>query len=117
MAKSAMIRARTEPEVKKKAEAIIHALGLNPTTVITMLYRQIIRLRGLPFEPNTTTLAAMRAAESDHDLIRAGSVDELMDLLADDEGPEDGTPTGRNKAVQKRRESNQETRMGHGTSR
>ena len=117
MAKTAMIRARTEPDVKEKAESIIHELGLNPTAVITMLYRQIIRLRGLPFEPNATTLAAMRAAESDQDLVRAGSVDELMALLADDEGPEDGTPTGRNEAVQERRKAHPKPRMGHGASR
>lgn len=81
MPKSATIRARAEPEVKEAAEAIIHELGLSPTTVITMLYRQIIRLRGLPFQPNAATLAAMRETARGENLVRADSVNALMRKL------------------------------------
>jgi len=117
MSKTAMIRARTEPEVKEKAEAIIHAMGLSPTAVITMLYRQIIRLRGLPFQPNATTLAAMRDAELGRDLIRADSVDELIGLLADDEEPENGSQAGGHKTVQKGSKAVGKARVGHSASR
>ncbi len=85
MAKSAMIRARTEPAVKRRAEAVIRALGLTPTAAITMFYRQIIRLRGLPFEPNTTTLTAMRETARGENLIRANSMDDLLDEIRPDE--------------------------------
>ena len=82
MAKTAMIRARTEPEVKRKAEKVIRALGLSPTAAITMFYHQIIRLRGLPFQPNAVTLAAMRDAERGENLVRADSVEDFFAELS-----------------------------------
>ncbi len=56
--KTAMLRARVEPDLKKEAEAILKQLGINPTQVVTMLYRQIVMARGLPFDvkvPNAVT--------------------------------------------------------------
>ena len=117
MAKSAMIRARAEPEVKEKAEKIIHSMGLTPTAVITMLYRQIIRLRALPFQPSATTLAAMRDAELGRDLIRADSVADLIGFLDDGETPENGTPAGRDKTVQEGSKADRKSRVGHRASR
>ena|SRR5216684_1871462 len=58
VSKSAMIRARVEPELKDRAEAMLEELGLTATSAITLFYRQIIERRGLPFElrlPNATT--------------------------------------------------------------
>lgn len=49
MAKTAMIRARAEPDLKMAAEDILADLGLTPTQAITLLYREIVRARGLPF--------------------------------------------------------------------
>jgi DNA-damage-inducible protein J len=114
MAKSATIRARTEPDVKEKAEAVIRDLGLSPSAVITMLYRAIIRLRGLPFEPNTTTLAAMRDAELGKDLIEAGSMDELIVLLAEpDEELGNGAKVRHDQAVQGRSTARDKAQLGH----
>ena len=48
--KTANILVRIEPEIKKEAEDIINELGLTPSIVINMLYRQIIFQRGIPFE-------------------------------------------------------------------
>jgi DNA-damage-inducible protein J len=50
MAKSEMIRARVEPELKRRAETILTRLGVTPTAAITMLYTQVVLKRGLPFE-------------------------------------------------------------------
>jgi DNA-damage-inducible protein J len=50
MSKSEMIRARVEPELKRRAETILARLGVTPTSAITMLYRQVVLKRGLPFE-------------------------------------------------------------------
>jgi len=50
MAKSAMIRARIEPQIKKKAEAILKKMGLNTTGAVSLLYHQIVFKGGLPFE-------------------------------------------------------------------
>jgi DNA-damage-inducible protein J len=84
-AKTAMIRARAEPQVKKRAEAVLRKLGLSPTDAITMFYLQIIRIGGLPFQPNATTLAAMRDAERGENLVRANSAEEFFAELTSNE--------------------------------
>jgi DNA-damage-inducible protein J len=106
-----MIRARTEPDVKEKAEAVIREMGLNPSSVITMLYRAIIRRGALPFDPNITTLAAMRAAKRAENLIRAKSADDLIGLLADEKGTARGARGSRQEAVQKGPEANRKARV------
>ena len=56
--KTAMLRARIEPTLKSEAEAILDQLGVNPTQAVTMLYRQVVMLQGLPFDvkvPNAVT--------------------------------------------------------------
>jgi DNA-damage-inducible protein J len=50
MAKTETIRARVEPELKREAEAVLKALGLNASEAITLFYRQVALRRGLPFE-------------------------------------------------------------------
>lgn len=85
MPKSAMIRARVEPDLKERAEAMFEELGLSPTTAITLFYRQVVQFEGLPFSvriPNSATRRAMRDAEAGRNLIRAGSMDELRAKLA-----------------------------------
>lgn len=62
MTKSAVVQARIEPGLKKEADAILAAIGLNPTTAITLFYTQLVRQRGLPLElkaPNDETLDAI----------------------------------------------------------
>ena len=84
-----MIRARIQPDLKAKAEAMLDKLGLSPSTAINLFYRQIVAHRGLPFEvklPNTKTKKSMRDAQAGRGLIRARTVDELVETL--DDGPE-----------------------------
>jgi DNA-damage-inducible protein J len=50
MAKTETIRARVEPALKQRAESILDRLGVTPTAAITMLYRQIVLRKGLPFD-------------------------------------------------------------------
>ena len=47
--KTANVLARVEPEVKEKAEFILAQLGVPASTVINMLYRQIIMTKSIPF--------------------------------------------------------------------
>ena len=71
MAKTETIRARVEPELKREAEGVLKALGLNASEAITLFYRQVALRRGLPFEislPNELTRAAMRDALEGRDL-------------------------------------------------
>lgn len=84
MLKSAMIRARVEPDLKQRAEAMLEELGLSPTTAITLFYRQVVQSQGLPFRvriPNVATRRAMREAQAGRNLIRAGAMDELRAKL------------------------------------
>jgi DNA-damage-inducible protein J len=83
MARTAMIRARTEEDVKHKAEEVLRKLGITPTEVINLLYNQIILRQGIPFEikvPNAETIAAMNEDISDEK--RYESVDEMFEDLA-----------------------------------
>lgn len=47
--KTANVLARVEPEVKEQAESIMSMLGVPASTVINMLYKQIILTRSIPF--------------------------------------------------------------------
>ncbi len=47
--KTANILARVEPDVKEQAEMILAKLGVPASTVINMLYKQIIMTRSIPF--------------------------------------------------------------------
>jgi DNA-damage-inducible protein J len=81
MAKSEMIRARVEPDLKHDAEAVFSTLGLSPTEAITLFYKQVALQHGLPFEvrvPNAETLEAMRQAREKEGLIKYDSVNDLM---------------------------------------
>ena len=67
MAKTAMIRARVEPELKYQAEKVFSELGLSPTEAITLFYRQVTLHYGLPFPvrvPNAETVEALRQARA-----------------------------------------------------
>ena len=50
--RTANVTARVEPEIKEQAEAVMAKLGLPVSTVINMLYREIILWDGLPFRPS-----------------------------------------------------------------
>ncbi len=84
MKKSAVVRARIEPELKEHAEAILDRLGLNPTQAITIFYRQVELRDGLPFEvsiPNATTRRVFEATDAGRDLIRCTDVDDMFRKL------------------------------------
>lgn len=66
--KSATVRARIEPSLKEAAERILDGIGLDPTTVVTALYRQIVARNGMPFEFELTegrTRKSVQAAKRD----------------------------------------------------
>ena len=92
--KTANVLARVEPDVKEQAEAIMAKLGIPASTVINMLYKQIIMTRSIPFtlsvpsapiardEMDTATFNAMM--EEGLSQAKAGqgySLDEAFDLL------------------------------------
>ena len=80
MAKTEMIRARVEPELKHDAEEVFSALGLSATEAITLFYTQVTLHDGLPFEvkiPNAETREALRQAREKEDLKEYDSLDDL----------------------------------------
>ena len=80
MAKTEMIRARVEPELKYQAEEVFSGLGLSPTEAITLFYRQVTLHHGLPFAvkvPNAETLAALRQARAGKGLTEYANLEDL----------------------------------------
>jgi len=49
MAKTAVVRARMEPELKMHAEKILESVGIKPSEAINMFYHQVEKAGGLPF--------------------------------------------------------------------
>jgi len=81
--KTGMIRARIDPALKDRAEAILNSLGLNASDAIRLFYTQITLTEGLPFPvkiPNAQTVHAMQAADAGK-VTRHGSTAELFEKL------------------------------------
>jgi DNA-damage-inducible protein J len=84
MSKSAVIRARVEPDVKEHAEAIFRKLGLNATDAITLFYKQVGLCNGLPFDiriPNEETLKAFEDTRNGIGLTHYDNAQEMYDDL------------------------------------
>ena len=65
MAKTAMINARIEPELKEEVDEIFDELGLTTTEAVTLFFKRVKNYRGLPFEvrlPNAETQKAIQQA-------------------------------------------------------
>jgi DNA-damage-inducible protein J len=85
MSKSAMIRARLEPELKENAETVLRRLGLNATQAITMFYKQVELRGGLPFDvvmPTPTTKRTLDATDAGRNLVLCEDADDMFDKLA-----------------------------------
>jgi DNA-damage-inducible protein J len=84
MSKTAMVRARLEPDLKNRAESVFHRLGLNATQAITIFYRQVELRDGLPFDvvvPTATTKRTFEASETGRDLVICDDADDLFRKL------------------------------------
>jgi DNA-damage-inducible protein J len=87
MATSARVQVTVDTRVKEEATAIYAAVGLTIEEAFRIMLMRTVAERALPFDPlipNTETVEAMKAARQG-DVVKVGSVDELMaDLHADD---------------------------------
>lgn len=84
MNKSAMVRARVEPELKNQAESVFHRLGLNATQAITIFYKQVELRDGLPFDvvvPTPTTKRTFAASEAGRDLVVCKDAEDMFHKL------------------------------------
>lgn len=84
MSKAAFIRARIEPDLKFLAESVLNELGVTPTQVITMLYKQIAREQEVPLSlrlPNALTRKTMDETDQNIGLIECKNTDDLFGKL------------------------------------
>lgn len=82
--KSAMIRARIEPELKNQAERLFEQLGLTMTDAIGLFFRRALSRQGLPFDvrlPNRTTIKTFKATDAGKNLIHAKDAKEMFKKL------------------------------------
>ena len=84
MARTAMINARTERELKEEVEGILKTLGISTTEAINIFFRQVKMRRGLPFPveiPNDETLAAFRDSEEGKGLTKCKDANDMFKRL------------------------------------
>jgi DNA-damage-inducible protein J len=84
MARTAMINARTERELKDEVEEILKILGLSTTEAINIFFRQVKLRRGLPFPveiPNEETLKVFRDSEANNGLAACKDADDMFNRL------------------------------------
>lgn len=81
MSKTAMIRARTEPKLKKEVESIFNELGITSTEAINIFYKQVRLRKGIPFEvkiPNKVTRKVFNESENGKNLKSFKDVNKLL---------------------------------------
>ncbi len=84
MAKTAMINARTEIELKTEVEGILRTLGMSTTEAINIFFKQVKMRRGLPFLveiPNDETLGTFRDSEAGKGLVECKNADDMFRKL------------------------------------
>ena len=84
MSKTAMVRARVEPDLKQHAETIFQRLGINATQAITMFYKQVELREALPFEvaiPTPATAKTFQATDAGKDLIVCEDAEDMFEKL------------------------------------
>ncbi|MBD3182932.1 type II toxin-antitoxin system RelB/DinJ family antitoxin [Candidatus Poribacteria bacterium] len=80
MSKSAMIRARMEPELKAQVDRIFQELGLTTTEAITLFYKQVKAKNGIPFEltvPDQMTVETAKKTDSRKELNEYSSLEDF----------------------------------------
>ena len=84
MSKPAMIRARSNPGLKKEVERIFRQLGISATEAINIFYRQVKLYKGLPFDvriPNQETLKAMQDVDRKNNLTECHDIQDMLKKL------------------------------------
>ncbi|MBK7204076.1 type II toxin-antitoxin system RelB/DinJ family antitoxin [Candidatus Amarolinea dominans] len=84
MNKSAMIRARVDPNLKDEVENVFAQLGLSATQAITLFYQQVKLNRGLPFDvriPNAVTQRTFAETDAGENIVRCDSAQDMFTRL------------------------------------
>lgn len=84
MRKTDFVRARIDPKLKIAAQAVFEELGVTPTQVITMLYKQVKNRHALPLDlslPNAETTRAIKEAKKRKGVVVCKNADNMFDKL------------------------------------
>lgn len=84
MARTAMINARTEMELKAEVEGILKTLGMSTSEAINIFFKQVKMRRGLPFPveiPTEETLETFRDSEAGKGLVACKNIDDMFKKL------------------------------------
>ena len=84
MAKTAVIQARIDPDVKNNAQNVLSQLNITMSEAISIFLTQVSLNRGIPFDikiPNDLTSETLLKSEKGEDLHVVSSVDELFQEL------------------------------------
>ncbi|MGA1870683.1 MAG: type II toxin-antitoxin system RelB/DinJ family antitoxin [bacterium] len=84
MNKTATVRARIEPDLKKEVENLFRELGISTTEAINIFYHQVKLRRGLPFPvviPNETTKEVFEDTDADKNVIHCSNINEMFEKL------------------------------------
>lgn len=82
--KTVNLNIRTNKNLKESVGEILRSMGLDHSTVVNMLYRQILLRKEIPFSikvPNKLTQKAINELEGDSNLKTYGNSDELFKEL------------------------------------
>jgi len=81
MAKTAIIQARIDPEIKNKAQNVFKKLNISMSEAISLFLTQVSLSRGIPFEikiPNELTAETLKKSEKGKELHKVSNVGELF---------------------------------------
>ena len=82
--KTVNLNIRTNKNLKESVGEILRSMGLDHSTVVNMLYRQILLRKEIPFSikvPNKLTQKAINVLEGDSNLKTYGNSDDLFKEL------------------------------------
>ena len=80
--KTAVVRARIEPSIKKRVEKVLRRIGLSQSDAINVFFKRIADEQAIPFSlnmPNKTTRKAIKDARA----LRGTRMFETFDAFAD----------------------------------
>ncbi len=81
MNKSAMIRARMDPNLKDEVENVFEQLGLSATQAIILFYQQVKLNRGLPFDvriPNEITQRTFAETDLGENIVHCENAQDMF---------------------------------------
>ena len=84
MAKTEVVEARINPELKHNVEVLLSKLGLTTTEAITLFFQQMELRNGLPFPvelPNEETRDVFEKTDRGEELVECEDADDMFQKL------------------------------------